>query len=95
MIHLINHDGRLATPASVATKEFLAYFSDPAAEARLLAGLNEYGEGVTIHWSGHALTREQNQDLSMLLYGAREVGQIPADTKSVMLPSGVEFTIDD
>ena len=93
MIQLINDDGQLATPASVASKEYSEWFEDPA-ETFLLAGLNEYGERLTIHWSGHALNREQNADLSLLLFIAREVGQIPGDTQSVLLPDGTEFTID-
>ena len=90
-IKLIAMDGSLYTPFDVASDELKNYYGDDdiAREGLTLADRDETGDVITASWPDF-----DPIDLAKLLYGARETGQIPSDTTSVLLPDGTEFEID-
>jgi hypothetical protein len=91
-IKLIAMDGSLYTPFDVASDELKNYWGDDdiAREGLTLADRDETGDVITTRWPDGF----DPIDLAKLLYGARETGQIPSDTTSVLLPDGTEFEID-
>ncbi len=90
-IKLIAIDGRLYTPFDVASDELKKYYGDDdiMREGLTLASRDETGDFITARWPNY-----NPKNLAITLYDARETGQIPADTKSVLLPDGSEFEID-
>lgn len=93
-IKLIAIDGILHTPIGVANNELKNYYSDKDKGDRDIILVDRIGDGlgdvIIARWPKY-----NPKDLAILLYGARETGQIPSDTKSVLLPDGTEFEIDD
>lgn len=88
-IKLIALDGTLYTPLNVASNELKNYYSDDEDEVIILASRDETGEPFTVKWPEY-----DPRDLAIALYDARETGQIPSGTTTVLLPDGVEFEID-
>ena len=90
-IKLIAMDGQLHTPFDVASNEIKNYWGDDdiAREGLTLVDRDETGDVITARWPNY-----DTIDLAKLLYGARETGQIPSDTTSILLPDGTEFEID-
>jgi hypothetical protein len=90
-IKLIAMDGRLHTPFDVASDELKNYWGDDdiAREGLILAAMDDTEDRITARWPNY-----NPKNLAITLYDARETGQIPSDTKSVLLPDGTEFEID-
>ena len=99
-IKLINNDGTLYTPFdAISDKSLKDYYTslrkdDPdmyegVEDSVMLADMGGDGDVVTASWPDY-----DEGDLRMLLYGARETGQIPSNTEVVILPDGKEFQID-
>jgi hypothetical protein len=90
-IKLIAMDGRLHTPFDVASNEIKKYWGDDdiAREGLILAAMDDTEDRITARWPNY-----NPKNLAITLYDARETGQIPSDTTSVLLPDGTEFEID-
>lgn len=89
-IKLIVIDGTLYTPYNVASDELKKYYdNDMDREGLILAGRDETGDVITARWPNY-----NPKNLAITLYDARETGQIPSNTTSVLLPDGTEFEID-
>jgi hypothetical protein len=85
-IKLIDKDGYLYTPYDVANKSLKDYYKGK--REIILVDKDETGDVVTARWPNY-----NERDLRMLLYGARETGQIP-NIEFVILPDGKEFEIN-
>lgn len=88
-IKLIALDGTLYTPLDAASNELKNYYSDDEDGVIILASRDETGDPFTVKWPNY-----DPRSLAIALYDARETGQIPSDTKTVLLPDGVEFEIE-
>lgn len=87
-IKLIVIDGKLHTPYDVASDDLKKYWDDDIGrEGLLLVAQDE--DIITVRWPEY-----DPKDLAITLFDARETGQIPSDTTSVLLPDGTEFEID-
>ena len=87
MIQLICEGNCLYTPRSAMTDPLLlAHYSNNP----ILLHIHDAGDCDTIKWPDYSA-----ESLRAALYDARETGCLPADTKSVQLPDGTEFFIDD
>lgn len=86
MIQLLCEDGRLHTPRSVLSDPVLlqTFSGNP-----IILHLNDEGDCDTIKWPDYSA-----DNLRAALYGDRETGVLPSDTKSVLLPDGAVFDID-
>lgn len=87
MIQLICEGSCLYTPRSAIAEPGLLeiYSGNP-----ILMRLYDEGDCDTIKWPDYSA-----ESLRAALYDDRETGTIPADTKSVLLPDGKEFAIDE
>ena len=89
MIQLVQHDGDLYTKESDIVDELLKelYKGD---ERCILLHRYQAGDCDLMKWP--------NYDADLLrcsLYDSRETGMIPRDCKTVTLPDGTEFNIDE
>ena len=82
----------LASPIEAATEEYRGYFAGQEKDDFIFADHDDTGDTITGLWPLKSEDRKRN--LRCLLYGARETGQLPGDLRSVILPDGSEFTID-
>ena len=96
---LVVYGDTLATPIDVAdadTKEHIKLMRDDDDDNDekdiMLVGHDSSGDVITGRWP--LRNKEEIQNLSELLFDARETGQIPSDTESVILPDNSEFFID-
>jgi hypothetical protein len=67
---------------------------DSPSDPQILCDRDETGDPVTIRWTGRNPGKEAGKNLRMLLYGARETGQLAGDPTEVLLPNGNTFQID-
>ena len=97
---LVVNGGRLHTHLEDATdgyrkdEEFFRFEGEPPRTVSILCDRDETGDPVTVRWTGRALGKEASENLRMLLYGARETGQLSGDPTEVLLPNGETFQID-
>ena len=91
--------GMLATRSEDGTEsyrrdcEMLRIEDDPKDSPSLLCDRDMTGDPVTVKWTGRKLGKEAAKNLGMLLYGARETGQLAGDPTEVLLPNGELFQI--
>lgn len=96
--------GMLATRSEDSTegyrrdREMIRMYDDPKDSPSLLCDRDMTGDGVTVEWTtvewtGRKLGKEAAKNLGMLLYGARETGQLAGDPTEVLLPNGDLFQI--
>lgn len=91
--------GRLATRPEDSTEshrkdvEFFRLEGEPKDTPDLLCDRDHTGDPVTVRWTGRKLGKEAAKNLGMLLYGAREIGQLAGDPTEVLLPNGELFQI--
>ena len=86
-ITLIAANGQLFIPNSAISDELQREWHGNA--DILIVRRYDAGDCDTIAWPN-----PDQENLRSALYDAREMGQIPGDTTSVLLPDGSEFTID-
>lgn len=91
--------GMLATRSEDSTegyrrdREMIRMYDDPKDSPSLLCDRDMTGDAVTVEWTGRKLGKEAAKNLGMLLYGARETGQLAGDPTEVLLPNGELFQI--
>jgi len=85
---LLNQDGTLYTPAEAAIQAFEVNCANFGITGPFLLADYVNGDPCTARWPN-----VNKGNLAILLYGARETGQIP-DVSSVLLPDDSEFDIE-
>jgi hypothetical protein len=92
-IQLIEENGMLYTPIdAVQDKLMKSYWGESGSDKVLLA--ERIASDDVIVGRFPLRNRQDRINLSIVLFGARETGQIP-DVDSVLLPNGEEFTVAD
>jgi len=95
---VVIYEHTLATPMDVADDELkqdmemMRGDDERRDEPIMLVDRDSSGDVIKGRWP--LRNEEDIQNLSELLFGARETGQIPSDTESVILPDNSEFFID-
>ena len=89
-VQLIAANGQLLIPNSAISDALQREWAD--GDDVLLLRRYDAGDCDTIPWPNP--DKGDLENLRAALYDAREMGQIPGDTTSVLLPDGSEFTID-